>query len=269
LRNLAKRLIRYTPLDVVVLAIERLNLRPGRYEHIAAISPGTKRELIAEYGIPPEHITVVPCGVDIDQFQPPTDALRTRARANYRVGDGPTIVTVATEFRRKGIRELVASASALVAEYPGLLILVAGRDNPAELQAFAEELRLDGHVRFVGRVPDLQEFLAAGDLFVLPTKYEGFGLTILEAMAVGLPVVTSRTGVGEMLSDEHEALLLSDPSDTNELTAKIRELLSNPDRRRALGAAARAFAERMTWRHSAAATLSVYREVVNAAAVLQ
>jgi len=263
LRNLAKRLIRYTPLDVLVLAIERINLRRRGYEQIIAISPGTQRELVAEYKIPSDHITVVPCGVDIDRFQLPTDTFRARARARYRVNDGPAVVTVATEFRRKGIRELVVAAAGLVQDYPGLLVLVAGRDNPSELQALAEQLRIGNHIRFVGRVPDLQEFMAAGDLFVLPTKYEGFGLTILEAMAVGLPVVTTRTGVGELLSHDRDALLLKDPSDTEELIAMMRELLGNAGRRRALGAAARAFAERMTWRHSADATVTVYRRVVN------
>jgi UDP-glucose:(heptosyl)LPS alpha-1,3-glucosyltransferase len=258
-RNLVKRLVRYTPMDLVVLGCEHFNLHHAGYSHIIAISPATRRELIEEYQVPPEDITVVPLGVDVEEFRPPSPARREAARSRYRVRDRLAIVTVATEFRRKGIRELIEAAAALVPEFPTLRVLVAGRDDPSELQALARRRGIEDHVQFVGRVPDVQEFLASGDLFALPTKYEGFGLTILEAMAVGLPVVVTRTGLGELLSHGTDGLVLQDADDVRELATHLHALLASVDLRQTLGRAARGFAERMTWRDCANATVAVYR----------
>lgn len=262
LREIAKRIIRVSPMDVVVLAMERLNLAGRRYDGLIAISPGTRRELAEEYGVPLDEVVVVPLGVNLAEFAPACEADRKEARSEYGTSGKLAIVTAATEFRRKGVPELIRAVAELTPAYPSISLLVAGRDDPREMVAFARSLGVEQQVRFVGRTPDLRRFFAAGDVFALPTRYEGFGLTILEAMAMGLPVVVTATGVGELLHDGKDAIVLRDPGSVSELVSRLRFLLHDDGNRRALGSAARAFAERMTWSASAASALAVYERIL-------
>ena len=122
------------------------------------------------------------------------------------------------------------------------MIVGEGPDRP-RLEEEIEALGLSGRVRLAGERRDVPELLAAADVFVLPSASEGLPVSVLEAMAAGLPVIASRVGgVPEQVSDGETGLLV-EPGDPSDLTAALDRLIADPSLRRRLGAAGRARAE--------------------------
>jgi UDP-glucose:(heptosyl)LPS alpha-1,3-glucosyltransferase len=122
-------------------------------------------------------------------------------------------------------------------------------------------------VRFAGAVADVERYYAAADLFALPTRFDPFANATLEAMASGLPVITSaQNGAAEVLTSGIDGLVLQRADDPAALAAAIRSLASE-ERRRAMGARARATALVHPWEGQIQATLEVYARVTDSAAV--
>jgi teichuronic acid biosynthesis glycosyltransferase TuaC len=157
------------------------------------------RQLALGLGVNPARTTVVGNGVDLSRFYPlGQDEPR---RELGLAPDAPVLVTVGGLCERKGFHRVFACLPALRKEWPGLQYLVIGGPSPEgdwtqPLMALSIELNLQGCVRFVGPVaPDeLRRYLSAADVFVLATRNEGWANVFLEAMACGLPVVTTAVG---------------------------------------------------------------------------
>jgi glycosyltransferase involved in cell wall biosynthesis len=129
-------------------------------------------------------------------------------------------------------------------------------------QARASELGLNPVV-FVGFQKDVVPYFAAADAFVFPTRYEPFGMVITEAMAAALPVVTTASaGASEVITPGVDGLVLQDPDDADALALALDDLLADPARRAAMGAAAREAAKRVDWDYVAAETLKVYEDLL-------
>ncbi len=161
--------------------------------------------------------------------------------------DGP-IVTVARLSPEKDIANLLRAAQRVVASHPQARFEIAGagpcRD---ELARLTQELNLSGHVVFHGEVRDIPAFLARARLFVLPSQSEGISLTLLEAMARGLPVVTTRVGGNPEVVDAGVTGLLAPASDPVALARnhRARDLLDDPARGRRMGSRCAADASRL------------------------
>src|SRR3972149_3184408 len=111
-----------------------------------------------------------------------------------------------------------------------LKLLVAGKGNPQAYLALAERLGMKGRLSFVGVWPRIEELYAISDVFVLPTIYDPFANACLEAMASGLPVITTASnGASELIVDGCHGFILSDPTDHHGLGARILDL-ADPDR---------------------------------------
>ena len=141
---------------------------------------------------------------------------------------------------------------------------VAG-DGPArqELQALASELRLNGHVRFLGFRRDVRTLPPSAGLFVLCSLSEGLAISILEAMAAGLPVVATDVGGNGEVVRHGETGLLVPPQDPVALAGTVDALLADPDRRRAYGAAGRRdVAARFSWPAVVERVLAAYEDAL-------
>lgn len=207
-------------------------------EVLISDSEKVTRQLIAQ-GIPADRITTVPNGIDTARFAAPVD----RAEVRRRLGLDPGAPVVGTVGRLAAIKDQVTllEAFALVwSAYPEAWLLLVG-EGPMrpELEARAMILGIAGRVQFLGDRSDVPELLGAMDVFALSSVSEGLPLTVLEAMAAGLPVVSTRVGgVPEAVVDG-ETGLLTPPKDPRALADALIGLLADPMERRRLGAAGR------------------------------
>lgn len=186
-----------------------------RAVHLVTVSQFSRHELIDLLHADPEKITVIPGGVD-DRFRPDADPEPARAALAL---DRPYVLTVASRTARKNLAALAPAAARLRAE--GIELVAAGGARPQFREgggggagAGAEVGGAAGGVRFLGHVPDehLPGLYAGARAFVLPSLYEGFGLTALEAMAAGVPVVVSdRGGLPEVVGDAGVLVQPDDP----------------------------------------------------------
>ena len=203
------------------------------------------------------------------------ERLRTRAAAELpalrrdlaglgAVGASPVLVAAGRLTRQKGFDLLLAALPLVLAGHPGLLLCIAG-DGPerAALAAQARQLRLGDRVRFLGERADLAALFAAADGFVLPSRSEGSPYVLLEAMALGLPVVATAVGdVAETLGGGTEALLVP-PGDSAALGEAILRLLRSPEEARGRAERAREVANgRRSAERMADATAAFYAEVL-------
>ena len=251
------------PLHRVALYLEGTALRKGHYRKIISISQLTKNDLIKYYHIPAEDITVIYNGVNIEEFTPlnrNTSRQELRQEIGFSEAD-IVLLFAANEFKRKGLKVLL-EAVALPMHNAPVKLLVVGTDNPRAYAGLAGSLGIKEQVCFLGPRQDMQRVYAASDIFVFPTKLEPFGLVITEAMASGLPVITSRSaGAAELIKDGETGVLLKDPENPGELQDKIFKLVRDADRRHKLGAAAAAFIKDYSWDTIMAKTSAVYRQV--------
>jgi UDP-glucose:(heptosyl)LPS alpha-1,3-glucosyltransferase len=194
------------------------------------------------------------------------EELRTAVdRANLRVSlgfspDDFVILFMGNEFGRKGLKGLLEALAAFGKSTVKLLV-VGGGDVRA-YGKFAAELGIAGNVRFMGSVPSPENLYLAADAFVLPTLYEPFGIVILEAMAAGVPVITSRlSGATEGMKDRHHALLLERPASVEELVETVGLLRKDETVRQNLIVAGLEKAKEFSWDKIARRVLAVYDDV--------
>jgi glycosyltransferase involved in cell wall biosynthesis len=196
-----------------------------RAELVITPSAFSRDEVVALLGVAPERVTVVPGGVD-PRFTPAADP--APARAAHGLDGRPYVLTVASRTARKNLGVLDLAARRLAAR--GIDLVAAGGDRPQ----FRGEDGVGG-VRALGHVDDalLPGLYAGAAAFVLPSLYEGFGLTALEALAAGVPVVAADRGaLPEVCGD---AALLVDPTDPEAVAAALERALEDPAPWRAAG----------------------------------
>jgi glycosyltransferase involved in cell wall biosynthesis len=223
---------------------------------IIAVSESTKRDLVAHYGLSPAKVDVIPNGVD-PSFQPLPAAQVASFRAQRTLPER-LILFVGTLEPRKNVAALVQAYARLPEPRPPL-VLIGGRGwLYDDLFRQIEALNLSDQVRHVGYVPaeDLPLWYNVATLFVYPSLYEGFGLPVLEAMACGVPVVTSSTSsLPEVVGP---AGLLVDPANVEDLAGAMERALSDPALCAEMRSAGLERARQFSWRRTAAATVDSY-----------
>jgi glycosyltransferase involved in cell wall biosynthesis len=206
-----------------------------RAVRVIAVSEFARAEVVELLGVDPRRVAVVPGGID-ERFGPHADAAAARRALGL---ERPYVLCVASQTARKNLGALVPAARALAAD--GVDVLVAGGHRPQ----FAREQGLEP-LRLLGHVDDaiLPGLYAGAEAFALPSRYEGFGLPVLEAMASGTPVVAAATGaLPETCGD---GALLVEP-DGEAFAAALGALLRNRAERERLDAAGRARAREFSW----------------------
>ena len=259
------------------IAVETAVVR--RVDRLIAQCPIERAELIDDYGAPPSRIEVIPAGVDVDAFRSVP-----RAEARRRLGldpDARVVVYVGRMLPRKDVRNVVRAVAALKrrasspgASDPPLLLLVGGETaepDPiatpeiGELRRLAAELDVADLVRFTGQrqQDELRWYYGAGDVVVTTPWYEPFGLTPLEGMACGRPVVGSAVGGIAFTVEDGVTGFLVPPRDPEALADRLHHLLARPALRDRMGRAARARVEReFTWQTVAARTAALYERLL-------
>ncbi|MCA1668799.1 MAG: glycosyltransferase family 4 protein [Thermomicrobia bacterium] len=228
--------------------------------HILTLSEHAKRRIVAVYGIPPERITVSPLAAAPIYFTPVAPEAIVRVRQTYGI-HAPYILSVATLHPHKNLDALIDAFVALrqATDATMQLVLVGLRGNAAAtLQAKIERAGIADTVVMTGWAPDadLPALYQGATVYVLPSRYEGFGIPVLEAMASGTPVIT--TTAASLPEVAGDAALLVDPDDQAALAQALRRVLDDSSLRADLVGRGKEHAPRFTWRKTAEATLTAF-----------
>ena len=221
---------------------------------VVAVSNKVAGEL-QHIGVPAEKIRVIYNGVDTDEFHP---GAGDRARWGLPVEVPLFLFAGDLRTTRKGLDSILRA----LVQVLDVHLAVAGDASRSPFPRMAKLLGLATRVHFLGEVAEMPDLMRVADVFVFPSRYEPLGLVVLEAMASGLPVITSRTvGAGELLGDG--GLVLEDPEDVDALATAMRRLAGDAALRRSMGKAGRVIAEQHTWAVMARQYLQLYGELAN------
>jgi UDP-glucose:(heptosyl)LPS alpha-1,3-glucosyltransferase len=185
-----------------LLWMEGRMFSPGHVRKVITISDGSRRELLRHYPIREEQVVTIYNGVDLARFNPSVrDRFRDETRKKWGIEQGEmTVLFVGNDFRRKGLMVLVQALGILKRKQMRIKAVIVGRDSPAPFVRASQRLGIQEMIAFPGPTEQVEEAYAGADLFVMPSYYDPFGFSCLEAMACGLPVVTTRNaGASEII----------------------------------------------------------------------
>jgi glycosyltransferase involved in cell wall biosynthesis len=195
------------------------------FTRVVVVSDAVAQELVRS-GVPFHKITLIENGVDPAAFSNGTD--RVRAELNLR--NVPVIGYVGRLAPEKGLDVLISSIPGIVKHFPNARVILVG-DGPIRhhLADLAQTLGIDTNVKFLGVRRDMADLYRAMDILVLPSRDEGFPMTILEALAAGKAVVASSVGQIPRVIRDHETGLLVQPGSRQQLAEAIVELFRSPE----------------------------------------
>ncbi len=221
---------RVSPRHQTILMIERRIFSPGNYRRIIANSSLCKEQAQDYYDVPSCKIDVVHNGVDLRHFNPAA-GMSAAPAVRKRFGLDPScrvLLFAGHNFKRKGLDHALDCTALLKARGLRLKLLVAGRGRDRPFRRRADRLGLAGDIVFAGQVSDMTGLYGAADLLVHPALYEPFSNVCLEAMACGLPVVTTRhNGACEIIESRVNGIVIDEPAATRAATEAIEAVLSS------------------------------------------
>jgi glycosyltransferase involved in cell wall biosynthesis len=209
--------------------------------HFHALTDTVKQSYVKSLRLKPGRITVIARGRDRKRLGEPSVERRTSVRRQLGVDfDRPVLLNVGRQEYQKGQVFLIDAMREVVRRRPDVLLLVAGRPG-VQTPVLEERVASSGladHVRFLGHRSDVTDLMAAADVFVFPSLFEGLGGSVIEAMGLGLPLVASDIPVlREVVGSE--AGCFAAPADPADLSARLNDLLGAPERARRMGEAGR------------------------------
>lgn len=226
--------------------------------HIIADSAATKKAIVDILGLPGQSITVVPLGVDEIFLSSPNDTQgENQEGLKFILQVGAT-----AEPYKNTMNALKAFFLLLKGREGRIKLLKVGKPYTREQQMYIESHGIAAHLQYSGFVPraDLPRVYRKASVLLMPSLYEGFGLPVLEAMACGVPVVTSDRGsIPEVAGD---AVLFIDPTDPENIAEGMEKVLTDKNKRSALIAKGRLRAKDFTWERTARETVTVYQKII-------
>jgi glycosyltransferase involved in cell wall biosynthesis len=248
--------------DPVMLTFER-QLAAGT-DAMIAVSESVRGHVAARIGIGEGRVDVVSNGVDVTAFD---GVDRAAARASLGLdGTRPVLGLIGRVCEQKGHEDFVEAAIRLAASHPDALCLMVGHlEDVALCERLRQRIETAGrgdHIRFLGHRTDIAGVYAALDVVVAPSRWEGFGLMLVEAMAAGRPVVASRVGAIPEVVREGETAILVPPRDPAALADALAALLADPVRQGALAAAGLREHGRFSWTGAAERVATIYDRVL-------
>jgi glycosyltransferase involved in cell wall biosynthesis len=238
-------------------AFARMQARVAqRLPRIVTVSANSATDIVREFGVARDAVTVVPVGVDTEVFRPP---------AEPRV-PGRIVSVASSDSPLKGARVLVEAVAKLATERDVELVMVGRPKEDGPVAKLIDQLSIGDRIRFVSGLSDqaLAALLGSAEVAVVPSLYEGFSIPAVEAMACATPVVASRAGaLPEVVGD---CGVLVKAGDAGALALALADVLDDAALRDRLGRAGRErVCEKYSWAHVAAATAEVYADAIRSA----
>jgi len=249
------------PLQLAYVWLERRMFTDPGLRAIIANSRRGKEDIIRLYGVDPGRIHVVYNGIDpVSGVQGRKADCRRIVAEEFRLGDELRLLYVGSGFKRKGVAAAIRAAAQLTVPFR---LFIVGKGNAARYRRLARQLGIHERVIFTGPRTDADLFYHGCDLFVFPTLYDPFSNATLEAMAHGLPVITSRfNGVAELIRHGENGFVVQDPLDDAAIS-ECMHALTDPGRRRQVGEQAAETASAFTMQRNIQETLDVIHTVAS------
>ncbi len=258
--GLARFLLRINPFHWFTCRSEALLFEHLDLEAVICNSTMVRDEILARFRIVPDKLHLVRNGVDLDKFQPPTHEQRCQARTELDLPqDVPVFAFVGSGFERKGVANAIRALAEKGAPHDARLVVVGDDRRGKRYRRLADDCGVGDRVLFTGSLVDVRPVLRAADGFILPTLYDPFPNAVLEALACGLPVITSpKCGAAELIESGKNGFVCS-AIDASTLATHMSQIVRAPEMR----AAARASAAPYSLKFLAGQLLTLYRSMVN------
>jgi len=217
-------------------------------KRVTALTKWEKKELV-KFGVDEDRISVVPNGLYTAKFA----KAKTKAFKDKLGIDGPMLLFVGQPIRRKGPEYLIQALPKIAKQFPDITCVFAGYKSNPELEALCERLGVSQNIKFLGFLSEEDKIAAmkSADAFVFPTLYEGFGIPLIEAMAAGCPIVTTRVaGVPELVKDGYNGLLV-EPKSSEGIASAVVKLLKSKKMRASMSKANVNDAKKYEWKNVA------------------
>ena len=258
--SLLKNLFLYlNPFHQLILKLEKNIFEAGKCK-IVAISEMVKEDILENYQCPQENISVVYNGVDLKRFNP-NNKKKYRSLIRKKLGISESsilILFVGSGFERKGLNFLLQSSEYF--EKKDWRLLIMGKGNFKKIAKYLPKNKID-QIIIEEPQPEIEQYYAAADLFILPSIYEPFGNANLEALATGLPVITTKfCGAANIIQSNINGLVIKNPYDPKEIAEKIN-FLFDPTTRNVMGKNARDLAEQFTPERNNQEMLKIYEKI--------
>ncbi|MDP8235397.1 MAG: glycosyltransferase family 4 protein [Candidatus Erginobacter occultus] len=249
---------------IIYFYVERVQMKEA--EVVIAISAMVKGDLLRYCRLRENKVRIVRNGVDLNRFHPRNrENSREQTRRNLGLAAADVMVIfLAHNFRLKGLQTLIGAMAEMDKSRPGhpFKVVVLGAGKEKQFAALARKLRVADKFLFIGCEEDTPRFYAAADISVHPSYYDPSALVVLEAMASGLPVITTAyCGTSEIIQEGQEGYIVPTPSDTVLLADRIRRL-GDRELRRRMGEAARRRAEEFPYSRNMQEVLDIYDQYI-------
>jgi Glycosyltransferase len=237
--------------DLVTAWVEKKLVEEGNCKKFIAVSSLTKDIFLQEYQVNPDKVSVINPGVDLNDYaQRNKDSVRNTIRRELGINIAdPVILFASMNFEIKGLDDVLFSLAKLKAQNRKFKLIVAGKGNIKKYTKMAKEAQINSDIIFTGPVnkEKLIRMYLASDLYIMLSKFDTFGMVVLEAMAAGLPVIiSSNVGAKDLVQEDKNGFIVSNTSDTEYIATKIA-LLLDENIRRPLAEAAYQTAAQNTW----------------------
>jgi glycosyltransferase involved in cell wall biosynthesis len=224
---------------------------------VVTVSESSKKDISSQLNVPLEKMHVVPVGVDYKLFRPKEDILKIKGRI---------MTTASADVPMKGLIPLLEAIAKVRTEAEVSLVVIGKLKIESEIPKVLDRLNIKDIVNFVHGISDEQivDYYGESEIAAVPSLYEGFSLPAIEAMACGVPLVTTSGGaLPEVVGSNYETAVIVPPNDPSALAIAILELLNDKELRIKLGNAGRnRVMTKYTWRNTAEGTLEQYYELL-------
>ncbi|ESP62803.1 glycosyl transferase [Smithella sp. ME-1] len=258
--------------DSATAWVEKKMVYESRCKKFVAVSSLTKDIFLQKYEIENEKVDVINPGVDLNDFRLQN---KNSACSNIRRELGinstdPVIIFAAMNFEIKGLDDILFSLAKLKAQNRKFKLVVVGKGNVKKYKKLAEEAKIISDVIFTGQLnkEKLINVYLAGNIFMILSRFDTFGMVVLEAMAAGLPVIISRNvGAKDIVREDKNGFIVGNTSDADYIAAKI-SLLLDENIRQKMSEAARQTAAQNTWDNVTNKYAAIYENIIKEKKIL-
>lgn len=249
-RFLNKMIRRISPTNLAGFYVDHKIYKNNKLRFVIANSHMVKKDITKYYNFPADKIKVIYNGVDLNRFNPANkNIFRKEIRRTYGIDDRAVMLLfIANNFRLKGLYPLIKAIAILKTKVrEPFRLIVAGRGKRQKFIRLIRKVGCEENIIFTGQIKEIERLYAGADIFVHPTFYDPFANVCLEALASGIPVITTRhNGAGELITEGVEGFVVNDPTEIDTLAERIAFFFDETERIKA-GENARLLSEQFPW----------------------